>query len=171
MSLRAAYRTAFTAAMVVYLAMVFWTLPGISTAAGGLAEFDLRPMGYRPDEARAFIGALSDQGRVLYLGPQRLLDFFYPGLLAIVLGGAIWSLVRPVLLRRVLLAMVVGGMLADYVKNSLVKGLLKSPGPVTDLAILTASRATVIKTALTGLAMIAVLIAAVLTLVQRRKAR
>ncbi len=86
------------------------------------------------------------------------------------LGGAIWALVRSAPLRWVLLAVILGGMLADYAENMLVKGLLEAPGPVTDAAILAASRATMIKSALTGLAMMAVLIALVLTFIRRRRA-
>lgn len=170
MSWRSAYWAGFVAAMGVYMAMVIWTLPAISAAAGGLAPFDLRPTGYSPQEARAFLAALSDEGRALYLGPQRLLDLFYPALLGVVLGGAVWALVRFALLRWVLLAAVLGGMLADYSENILVKGLLETPGPVTDNAVLAASRATITKSALTGLAMMAVLVALVLAFIRRRRA-
>jgi hypothetical protein len=170
MSWRFAYWATFIATMGVYMAMVIWTLPAIATAAGGLAVFDMRPTGYSPQEARAFLAALTDEGRALYLGPQRLLDLFYPAMLAVVLGGAIWVLVRFAWLRRVLLAIVLGGMLADYWENALVKDLLETPGPVSDAAILAASRATMAKSALTGLAMTAVLVALVAAFFRTRRA-
>lgn len=139
-------------ALAVYAAMILWTLPEIATEAGGLAPFDLRPMGYGAEEARKFLNTLSAEGRETYLGPQRALDAVYPALLALVLVGAARGLVRRGAGRLLLLLMILGGMLADYAENMLVAGLLKA-GPVSDAAIAAASRATVAKSALTGLAM------------------
>jgi hypothetical protein len=171
MTWRAPYWTVFAITLAVYGAMMFWTLPGISAAAEGLVAFDMRPGGYSPDEARRFLAALTDEGRALYLGPQHLLDLFYPALLAIVLGGAVWGLVRSAALRWILLAVILGGMLADYTENALVKGLIESFAPVTDAAVQSASLATLVKSTLTGLAMIALCIAVVSAFIRRRKNR
>ncbi len=149
---RMGYWLAFGAALAVYAAMVFWTLPRILDEAGGLMPFDLRFSGYGPDEARAFLAALSAEGRAVYLGPQRLLDALYPALLAVVLAGGVAALVRSRWLRVVLLVAVLGGMAADYLENARVAALLTADA-VTDEAIAAASRATVAKSALTGGAM------------------
>jgi hypothetical protein len=169
MTPRQSYWILFAITLSVYGAMAIWTLPGITAAAGGLAPFDLRLRGYTPDEAHAFLGALNLQGRVLYLGPQYVLDMFYPALLAIVLGGAVVRLVKSKPLKWALLAVIAAGMIADYTENSLVAALLKSPDPVIDAAVLMASRATVIKAAMTGLAMTAVIIALVVALITNRR--
>lgn len=139
-------------ALGVYATMILWTLPDITTEADGLVPFDLRPTGYGADEARNFLNALSNEGRETYLGPQRLLDVLYPVLLALVLAGAARALVRRGAARLLLLLVILGGMLADYTENTLVAGLLTTD-PVTDAAIAAASRATIVKSALTGLAM------------------
>lgn len=149
---RMGYWLAFAMMLAVYAAMTFWTLPGIVEGTGGLMPFDLRFSGYGPDEARAFLAALSDEGRAVYLGPQRLLDTLYPALLAVVLAGGVAALVRARWLRVVLLAAVLGGMGADYLENARVAALLTADA-VTDEAIAAASRATVAKSALTGGAM------------------
>jgi len=169
MSLRAAYWLVFAITLVVYGTMVIWTLPGIAAAAGGLVAFDLRPTGYSPDEARTFLAALNDQGRALYLGPQRMLDLVYPALLAIVLGGATVTLVRNAPLRWALLVVILGGMAADYTENALVKSMLENSSPVSDASAMGAARATIVKSALTGLAMSAVCIALVIAFFRRRQ--
>lgn len=169
--LRAGYWLVFAATLAVYLAMVGWTLPGIAAAAGGLMPFDLRPAGYGPQEARAFLAALGDPGREIYLGPQRWLDAIYPALLAVVLGGAVLGLVRRRAPRAVLLLAIFGGMAADYVENMHVASLLTAEGAISDQAIARASRATQVKSALTGVAMAAVAVALAVRLTGKRRRR
>lgn len=155
---RLIYWGAVAAALMVYLAMVVWTLPEISQAADGLVPFDLRPWGYGPDAAQGFLDALSDEGRALYLGPQRVLDAIYPALLAVALGGAVPALYRNRALRSVLVIAVLAGMAADYLENARVAALLALQVPAPQELIAAASRATVVKSAATGVAMLAVLI-------------
>ena len=164
-----AYWCVFAAALTIYLVMVTWTLPGIASAAGGLPAFDLRPGGYSPDEARAFLGALSDEGRTLYRGPQKILDLFYPALLAIVLAGGAIRLFRPGPLRWIFLVLILVGMGADYTENALIGALLDPASPQTDQAIRMASRVTVVKSATTGLAMVGLLGALVGAFIRRRR--
>lgn len=150
----------FALGLSVYLVMVLWTLPAISAAAGGLAAFDLRPLGYSLIEARAFLSALSEQGRALYLGPQALLDLAYPTLLAStialgvrLLGGGRWML-------RIAVPAAVGGALCDYAENLLVRRLLQvEPASVTEGAVQMASTATVLKSVLSTLALVLLLVA------------
>jgi hypothetical protein len=169
MTPRRAYSVLVAITLAVYGAMAIWTLPGITTAAGGLVPFDLRFGGYSTDEARAFLGALNLQGRVLYVGPQYVLDMFYPALLAIVLIGAILRLIRFTPLRWALIAAVLIGMGADYTENTLVTALLKDPNPASDAAVLMASRATQIKSAMTGVAILSVVVAYVGTWIKNRR--
>jgi hypothetical protein len=169
MTLRVAYWICFAAALAVYLCMVLWTLPAISLAAGGLAVFDLRPAGYSEVEARAFLDALTEQGRSLYSGPQRLLDLAYPALLALVLIGAIRVFFARPWVRNLLIAAAVLGMLADYRENALVATLLA--GDVSAAQIAAASEATIVKSIATGLVMTAVVLALLRAGVRRWRAR
>lgn len=145
----------FALAMIIYLAMIAWTLPEISADAGGLPAFDLRPMGYSTEEARAFLSALSDAGRALYLGPQALLDLAYPALLAAVLTMGVTVMLRPGFrwLRWATAAAGIAGAGCDYLENMLVRGLLRAdPAAVTDSALRAASTATILKSAFSTLA-------------------
>lgn len=152
-----AYWIVFAVTLGIYLTMLTWTLPGISADAAGLVPFDMRPMGYTLDEAREFLTALGDKGRDLYLGPQALLDLFYPLALAITLVGAVSVLITDWRLRGVLYIFILGGMLADYTENTFVALMLEYTEPVPDRLVSLASKATVVKSVLTGLVMIAVL--------------
>ncbi|NRB16020.1 MAG: hypothetical protein HRU33_00215 [Rhodobacteraceae bacterium] len=152
---RQIYWGVFAAALGVYVTMIVWTLPGISQSAGGLLPFDLRPMGYSADEARAFLAALGTEGHALYTGPQRLLDMAYPALLGFVLIGALRHFYAKGWLLSLLVFVALAGMGADYLENMRVALLLA--GDTSDLAIAAASRSTVMKSVLTSVATLAVL--------------
>lgn len=152
-----AYWIVFAITLAIYLTMLTWTLPGISADAGGLVPFDMRPMGYSPDEARSFLAALGDKGRALYLGPQAKLDLLYPLVLAIVLAGAVSALIADWRLRGILYIFILAGMLADYTENAFVALMLEYTEPVPDRLASLASNATVVKSVMTGIAMVTVL--------------
>lgn len=160
---QAAYLVLFSAALAVYLAIVLWSLPRIATEAGGLVPFDLRPAGYGIAETKAFLGALSEAGRAQYLGAQALLDWIYPALLALTLGFGTWHLLptnRPGL-RIALMAFPLLTMVFDYLENTRVRGLLLAD--VVDAeAVSVASSATVLKSAITSIAMLVLLIALIM---------
>ena len=162
-----AYWVIFAATMAIYVTMLVWTLPGIAENAGGLVPFDMRPTGYTPDEARTFLDALNEDGRSLYLGPQHMLDLAYPILLAIVLAGAVAALIGNRKLRGVLYLAILLGMLADYSENTFVALMLEYPVPVTDKLAGLANKATVVKSTLTGFAMVVVFGALVLAAKRR----
>ncbi len=155
MARRWTYWGVFAATLGVYAVMIVWTLPGISQSAGGLPPFDLRPMGYSPDEARAFLSALGPEGRALYSGPQRILDMAYPALLGFVLIGALRHIYAKGWPLTLLVFVALVGMGFDYLENMRVALLLA--GDVSDEIIAAASRATVMKSVLTSVAMLAVL--------------
>ncbi len=141
-----------TAAMLgVYLVMVFWTLPYIAQQAGGARPFDLRPMGYSFDEARNFLSALSEQGRVYYLTVQHRLDIVYPVLLALWATLTIRALTPS--WSRVLhfgVALIAAtSAIFDYVENARVAALLGG-ATITEDLVSAASQATVLKSAFGG---------------------
>jgi hypothetical protein len=159
------------AAVGVYLTMILWTLPAITAAAGGLAPFDLRPLGYDLAEAQAFLRALPDQGRQLYLDVQQRLDIGYPALLMLVLGLGIALMSPPKFGNwKWLLALTsVPGSLFDYQENMLVRRILISPPDALDPALVAAaSSATVLKSALSAISMSVLLVLCILWVLGKR---
>jgi hypothetical protein len=155
----------FLAAAGVYLTMVIWTLPAITAAAGGLAPFDLRPLGYDFGEAQAFLRALPQEGKELYLNAQQGLDIAYPALLTLVLGLGIAIMFPPKFGSwKWLLALTsVPGSLFDYRENMLVRRILNSPPDALDSALVAAaSSATVLKSVFTAISMSVLLVLCIL---------
>jgi len=168
------FRVVFAAALVVYGAMLLWTLPAIQDAADGLAAFDMRPGGYTHAEALAFLSALSDEGRAMYLGPQRMLDTVYPALMSAVLVLATWRMTteRPWVLRLLVLVVPISAGWQDYVENARVSVLLTQPvATVTEAQVAAASTATVWKSGLTTLALALVLVLLAQSIWKRRRGR
>ncbi|WJY22028.1 hypothetical protein QTA57_02280 [Fontisubflavum oceani] len=164
-----AYWVLVTVTLAVHLTMELWTLPKISCEAGGLVAFDLRPLGYDLAEAEAFLSALSEDGRALYLGLQHWLDRIFPLLLALVLGLPIWALSAgwPRSLRLTGVALAGLGMAFDYAENARVAGLLRGRAEdVTEAAVAAASLATQLTSVMTSGAMMLLLV-----LLLRRRAK
>ncbi|MGB5560007.1 MAG: hypothetical protein WBN04_18590 [Paracoccaceae bacterium] len=171
---RAAFWIVFAATLAVYAVMVFWTLPVIAAAAGGLAPFDMRPSGYSEPQARAFLASLSPDGRSIYLTLQHKLDLAYPALLAATLiMSLVWLFPQLSRIARVALcALPVAGAIFDYIENAKVAAMLRaSPGDVTAQQIELASRATILKSGYTTLAMGLVLIGLVPWVLRQKRLR
>jgi hypothetical protein len=143
------------ATVAVYLVMVAWSLPRIAVAAGGLAPFDMRPTGYSAEEGRAFLAALSPEGRSFYLDVQHRLDLLYPGLLALTLILALRRL-APGWPGLVLSAIALAGAGFDWAENAAVTGLLTQEPE--DSALILANRLTLAKSACTTVALTALLV-------------
>lgn len=151
---RAAYLVLTVATLAVYFVMIVWSLPKIASAAGGAMPFDLRPWGYTPNEAEAFLVALSSEGRAFYTDVQLRLDTLYPPLLALWTCASAARLFRGVLLWGLCCVAVVG-MGADLAENAAVAHLLDG----FDSAIArSAARWTVLKSAATTVALTGLLI-------------
>lgn len=136
------------ATLGVYLSMVLWSLPVISTAAAGLAPFDLRPAGYTFEEAMAFLTALSPEGRDFYRTVQHRLDLVFPGLLAATILLAIAALLPGRLgrWRFVLPLPVVLAAAFDWAENADVGKMLAAGAEgVTPEMVAAASRWSVLK--------------------------
>jgi hypothetical protein len=158
---RLAFWFLFAVTLAVYVTMLVWTLPAISAAAGGLAPFDMRPSGYSFDEAKAFLAALSPEGKARYLNVQHELDAAYPGLLAATLFFAIAALApkRWGPWRWVLALTAIPGALFDYLENAAVTVMLTAgvDGLTPDMAA-TADRWTTFKSWTTSIAMTVLLV-------------
>ena len=162
----------FAASAAVYAVMLFWSLPKIAAAAGGLAPFDLRPAGYSLDEAKSFLAALSADGRDFYDHTQRALDSVYPLLLATTLGVGLWIVVpgSPHWVREPLVLIPVLAMIADLTENQLIARMLDSPVQSLDATtVMMASTTTIVKSILTTYAISALLILSVLNAWTRRR--
>jgi hypothetical protein len=136
------------ATLGIYLAMVGWTLPAITIAAGGEPPFDLRPAGYGFEEAHAFLAALGNDGIAFYRDVQHRLDLVFPGLLAATLWFALAALmpVRTVAGRLVLAAVVLPVAAFDWLENAGVSAMLAAGAEgLTPKMVADASRWTVAK--------------------------
>jgi len=161
--------TALAVAACLYAAMTLWTLPEIAQAAGGLPPFDMRPGGYDFDEAQAFLSALSEKGRTLYLGPQQRLDLVFPAALALGLGLALYRLAPLNRFCRLLFAAIPFiGMVFDDLENAAVRAMLVTgPSALQPEQVETASRFTTAKAVFDSAAYALLLLFLVLWAVRR----
>jgi len=148
----------------LYCVMLFWSLPRLAAMAGGLVPFDLRPLGYTPDEARALIRALGGEGKAFYLGSQHPLDTAFPALLA----STLFLAFRRVAPRGWALApglVALAGAMFDYLENFVVHLLLLagteefSPQTAEWASFFTVAKSAANSTAMTALAVMLALAA------------
>ncbi len=131
-------------AALAYGVLVLWFGPMVD--AGGLPPFDLRPLGYSPDEVRAFLRALTAEGMAAYLGPVRITDTVFPVLFTVTLCLPLrgWVPTLP--------ALGYGGF--DLAENLMVARLLRAGPDGPEGAMRLASGLTVVKFAALVLAVI-----------------
>jgi hypothetical protein len=171
MRVKALFWAIFAAALALYLLIVLWSLPRIAAEAGGLVPFDMRPTGYDLDEARAFLTALTETGRALYLGTQHRLDLAYPALLAATFALGFMILFRGPL-RWVLWVLALAVVGFDWLENHAVATLLRADPTTLDAAtVAEAARWSVLKSVATTLAGLALLAGGIAALLRRRRAR
>ena len=162
------------ATLAVYAAMLAWSLPTVARAAGGVTPFDLRPGGYSFEEARAFLAALTPDGKAFYLEVQQRLDLAFPALAGATLFFAIARLApRGWGVWRWLLALTaLPGAAFDYLENHAVASMLAlgSVGITPDI-VATASRWTVLKSQSITAAMVIMLALLLVWAAQRLRRR
>lgn len=144
-------------AAIIYLVMVLGTLRYLTDLALVL-PFDLRPTGYSQVDAAVLLEALGEAGRQFYLTRQIPLDTLYPALLALTLVSTLrWRAVRfgPTLMTRMGVPLAILAATFDYLEN-LGIGLMLLVGADPTL-VQAASTATMLKSALTTAAMLAVI--------------
>ncbi|MGB8814187.1 MAG: hypothetical protein WCC57_13500 [Paracoccaceae bacterium] len=148
----------FAGTMALYLVMVLWSLPHLQRLAGGLVPFDLRPMGYGPQEARALVAALGAEGADFYLNTQLWLDTAYPALMAAVLVLAYRRLTRGWMVWGAgSIAVLAAGF--DYLENHGVAVMLRAgPDALSDAMAVSASGWTLWKSAASSLAFVVLLV-------------
>ena len=147
-------------ASVIYLLMIGVTLAHIETVSGQI-PFDMRPLGYHPQDAATLLEALGAEGRAYYLNYQISLDALYPAMLALTLITTFcWfgRRMRGSKLVRSGIILSVGCALFDYFENIGIAAMIWSWPEVSIALVYAASTATIFKSALTTLAVLFVLL-------------
>ncbi|MCK0166762.1 hypothetical protein MWU52_04285 [Jannaschia sp. S6380] len=157
-------------AIMIYLVMVLGPLRYLTDLAVVL-PFDLRPTGYSQVDAAVLLEALGEAGRQYYLMRQLPLDTLYPALLALTLISTLrWRAAKfgPTLMTRMGVPLAILAATFDYLEN-LGIGLMLLVGADPTL-VQASSTATMLKSALTSAAILAV-VAAVASVLLRRMSR
>jgi len=157
----------------LYGTMVFWSLPLIAQNAAELIPFDMRPSGYNLQEARTFLEALTPEGKAFYRNTQLRLDAAYPAMLAVVLalGGMGLACGRWRWIGYIVVISAVLGAAADYVENTAIASILAiDPVLLTTVEVDFASRATLVKSGSTTIAMSLLLLLLVVRWMKRKRA-
>ncbi len=131
--------------IVILSVMSFVFIPAICENTGAMGIFDLQAKGYTLSYAKAFIAAMGDSGRNVYLKAQLPLDFIFPALYTLMYFGLAQKFFKkqyPVVFGATALLCV-----SDYMENSLTYVMLLSNNLSTGL-VATASFFTVFKTIL-----------------------
>ena len=145
----------FSITMVVYLTILFYSIPKVVTSAPEMKLFDVSPSGYTTEYAISLLNAIGPEGRDLYLSLQLPLDFVYPGLFII-----LYSLLFAWLLKKnydlesnvyyALYIPILAGLF-DYAENVLIIMMLKAYPDLGSSVVATASLATIIKSLLSSI--------------------
>lgn len=109
------------ATVVVYALLLgvgaFWLVP----ASGGQLPPDTWITGYDAPQVAAWLAAMGDEGRALYLGSVNWLDTLFPPLLGLLLASVIWRLGRGWLAVVPFLYTA-----TDLWENSVLRGIVRS---------------------------------------------
>lgn len=148
------------AAAGIYLLMIFGTLAHIETLSG-LRPFDMRPGGYTVEQANLLLSALGSSGRRYYLMRQIPLDLAYPALMALTLVSLLkWLRLQDVNHRLVQIGIWFStwAALTDYLENVGICLMILSWPEIFANTVLVASVATTVKSGLTTVAVLIVLL-------------
>jgi hypothetical protein len=147
------------AGAAVYLLMINVTLAQLEAFSGHI-PFDMRPLGYGPQEVATILDALGEDGRMYYLTHQLPLDTVYPALLALMLVSAICWFRRGLpesKLARIGVYASVGAALFDYAENLGIAAMIVSWPNLPDYLVNATSAASVAKSGATTFAVLFVL--------------
>ena len=144
----------------IYLLMINVTLAHLE-AVSGHVPFDMRPFGYGATEAAQLLEALGVDGRAYYLSHQIALDTLYPAMLALTLIATICWLGQRMTNRKLVrfgIALSVGSALFDYVENLGIAAMIWTWPEMSAPLVYATSSATILKSALTTLAVLLTLL-------------
>lgn len=144
----------------IYLLMINVTLAHIEEVSGHV-PFDMRPFGYGSTEAVTLLEALGVEGRAYYLSHQIALDTLYPFMLTLTLIATICWLGQRMPNRKLIrfgIAISVGSALFDYIENLGIAAMIWSWPEISVPLVYATSSATILKSALTTLAVLLTLL-------------
>ena len=155
----------FVASQLVFLLMMIYTFPEINHQIG-TKVFDLQTFGYSVSTAESIVNNLDDRTTGLYLFPQlMLLDIVYPFLLALLLSGLLFRLIKTTQsegkIISKLLILPFAAMIFDYSENIGVILMISKSIEVSQTIVYLSSTATILKGVSTSIAWIAILILSV----------
>lgn len=162
----------FVASHLILAAMMLFTFPLIHTQIGAKA-FDLQSFGYSIAMAESIVNNLNAETRQLYLFPQlTFLDLLYPILLALFLSSLLFRLVNTNRKLGLLLVIIPFlAMICDYSENLCVILMITKTMEISEGLVGISSICTVLKSILTSIAWVAILIYAIKWLVLKMKKR
>lgn len=174
MASRATWKKAillFAVTYTVYFCMLGLTIPSVETYTNGMKLFDMKPTGYSYSYAETLTRTLREDGRTAYLTRQLPLDFLYPGLMG--LTGALWI---SLLMRKkgtpassVLICLPLIAAAMDYMENVMIVAMLSASPDLPQWTAATASVFTVLKSILSSVYYVVLLILLILRSVQYLK--
>jgi len=162
-------------AMIVYVAMLSYTIPSVEKYANGMKLFDLSPGGYSYEYAKELLTKLGESGRDLYLYNQLPLDFLYPGLFAIscsLLLSWLFLKIKDPSSRLFYFCFVpVAAGMFDYIENILIIGLIAGYPDISPGQVELSSLVTIAKSVLTTLFFIALTIVGIACFAKKSKSQ
>jgi hypothetical protein len=147
---------------VVYLFMLFVTIPKTMGISNGMKLLDMLPTGYNRDYVNELFRTLGENGREIYLTNQLPVDMIYP-----LLFGLTYSLLLAYFLKKLnklkspftylcLLPIIAG--IADYLENIGIITMLNSYPELTETTVNATNTFSVIKSTSTSIFFIAVIL-------------
>ena len=147
---------------VVYLFMLFVTIPKTMGFSNGMKLLDMLPTGYNRDYVNELFRTLGENGREIYLTNQLPVDMIYP-----LLFGLTYSLLLAYFLKKLnklkspftylcLLPIIAG--IADYLENIGIITMLNSYPDLTETTVNAANTFSVIKSTSTSIFFVAVIV-------------
>ena len=152
----------FSITNVIYIGMLFYSIPKVSSHAPKLVLFDMSPTGYNYSTAMNLLQALGPKGRDVYLSLQLPLDFIYPLLFSVTYSFLIIWLVKRFNLmwsKYYWIAILpIAAGLFDYAENIGIILMLTHYPEVSEALVLVPSFFTILKSMLTTLYFVALLV-------------
>lgn len=160
-------------ALVIYVLMLFYTIPGIEKYLDGMKLFDLSPGGYSHEYANELLAKLGEGGRELYLYNQLPLDFLYPGLFAIsgclLLSWLFLQIVGPSSKLFYCCLIPVAAGLLDYIENIYIVNFITSYPDISRASVGVSSMITIGKSVTTTLFFVVLILAGITYFTKRVK--
>lgn len=151
----------FLVTMVIYLTMIFYSIPAVVSFAPELILFDMSPTGYSFQNAMELLDVLGPEGRSIYLTKQLPLDFIYPGLFAVTYSLLLaWLFLKSVSQQSKIYYLTIVPILAgvcDYTENFFIIVMINSFPDLSPNLVSTASLFTIMKSSFTSIFFILIL--------------